>query len=148
MKKLFFIFSLIYIFSFSHSKTNNFGIGVIAGEPTGLTLKYWLDNNSGFDLAIAWSFEKEASFRIHADYLWHFKGIFKNEIKNLFPYLGGGWLVNISERLRIGIRIPLGIEYMFDKIPLEVFLEIAPVINLIPATTLGGNAGLGLRYYF
>lgn len=134
--------------SVSYPEEHKFGIGVIAGEPTGLSMKYWLNQNSGIDFAIAWSFERNASFRLHSDYLWHFRGVFKADLKDLFPYLGFGGLISISQDLRAGLRIPLGIEYFFNSIPLEIFLEIVPVINLFPATSVSGNAGIGIRYYF
>jgi hypothetical protein len=154
MRKRFLLYALAFVvffvaFSFSKSsKPAVFGIGLILGEPTGITLKYWFDNTSAVDMAFAWSFEGKTSFRIHGDYLYHFKGVFNVPGGDLFPYLGAGLCVNISENPVIGIRVPLGLEYFLGAIPLEIFLELVPVVNIYPATRLGGNAGLGLRYYF
>ncbi len=125
-----------------------FGIGIIIGEPSGITLKYWLDKNSGIDLALAWSFEKEASLRIHGDYLWHFKDVLNVPHGEFMPYIGGGLLINISDKAKIGIRVPFGIEYFLSSIPIEIFLELVPVLNIVPATTMGANVGLGIRFYF
>lgn len=125
-----------------------FGIGIIIGEPSGITLKYWLDKTSAIDLALAWSFEKEASFRIHGDYLWHFRDVLNVPHGDLMPYIGGGLLVNISDKAKVGIRVPLGLEYFLNSIPLEIFLELVPVLNIVPATTMGANVGIGIRFYF
>ncbi|MGC8764773.1 MAG: hypothetical protein ACP5QT_02675 [Brevinematia bacterium] len=148
MRKFFLLIFLILFSLSAYSKESNFGIGLIAGEPTGISMKYWIDKNSGIDIALAWSFEREASFRVHIDYLWHFREVFKGEFKDFYPYVGGGALVNISERFRAGIRVPVGAGYLFRSINLEVFLEVVPVVNVFPATTLAGNAGIGVRYYF
>ncbi len=144
------LFCLFYISGFPKEKSNGpFGLGIIIGEPSGLSFKYWMDKNSAFDLALAWSFEKDsAAFRIHADYLWHFLDVFNVPKGKLMPYLGGGALVNVSEKAKVGVRIPFGIEYFFQSVPLEIFLELVPVLNLVPATTFGGNVGLGVRFYF
>jgi hypothetical protein len=33
----------------------DFGLGLILGEPTGLSLKYWFDEERAVDGALAWS---------------------------------------------------------------------------------------------
>lgn len=126
---------------------NSLGVGIVAGEPTGISVKYFFNGNSAVDLVLAWSFERKSSFRVHSDYLYHFSGVFDIPQGKLLLYLGGGAYINISEELTIGARIPIGIAYLFS-FPLEVFLEIAPVLHLLPSTTLGANAGIGIRYYF
>ncbi len=32
--------------------------------------------------------------------------------------------------------------------PIDVFLEIAPIVDLAPATELSVNGGIGIRFYF
>lgn len=50
---------------------DDFGVGVIIGEPTGLSLKYWLDEDYAIDGAAAWSYSENNSFQLHGDYLVH-----------------------------------------------------------------------------
>ena len=50
-----------------------FGAGIIVGEPTGLSLKYFLDRRHAFDVAIDYSLYDSALY-VHADYLLHFSG--------------------------------------------------------------------------
>jgi len=42
----------------------DFGLGIILGEPTGITFKYWASDKAAFDGALAWSFSKEDKFHI------------------------------------------------------------------------------------
>jgi len=50
--------------------------------------------------------------------------------------------------MRVGVRVPVGISYLFDSVPVDLFLEVAPVVDLVPSTGLGWNSGIGIRYYF
>ena|GEM_PF-4406931 len=50
---------------------NGVGLGIIVGEPTGVSAKLWLDGNAGVDAAAAWSVYKYTALHVHADFLWH-----------------------------------------------------------------------------
>ena len=59
-----------------------------------------------------------------------------------------GVRVKLEADIRIGIRVPVGILYLFESVPIDLFLEIVPIFDLYPATEFTANAGLGIRYYF
>jgi hypothetical protein len=46
------------------------------------------------------------------------------------------------------VRIPLGVNYLLEVAPLDVFLEIVPAMRLIKDTELELDAGIGVRYFF
>jgi hypothetical protein len=48
----------------------------------------------------------------------------------------------------MGVRFPFGLNYIFEKQPLEVFYEIAPILDLVPSTKFGLNSAVGVRYFF
>src|SRR4051812_11458789 len=51
----------------------NFGAGVVVGDPTGLTAKWWTGDNRAIDIALAWDLSgADKRVEAHADYLWHF----------------------------------------------------------------------------
>jgi hypothetical protein len=127
-----------------------FGLGVIAGEPTGLTMKYWFSDVTAMDLGAAWSFEDEDSFQLHGDFLFHKFDLFRVDHGELPLYFGVGGRVKIPEHgdTRVGIRIPVGISYLFEDMPIEVFGEIVPVVDVAPSTEFRLNGGIGVRYYF
>ena len=48
----------------------------------------------------------------------------------------------------ISARVPLGISYEFAKTSIELFIEVVPMLDLVPETTVGIAGGAGFRYYF
>ena len=133
--------------SYNHG---NFGIGVILGEPTGLSAKMWTSKNTAFDLGVAWSFSGDGHFHIHGDYLFHNFGLFDVSKGSLPLYFGIGVRMLFRDNAddKIGVRIPIGLEYFFDGVPLAVFGEVVPILDLAPSTEFDINGGLGIRFYF
>ena len=150
----------IIVFLLAASSANartqdDFGIGIILGEPTGLSLKYWIDEEIAVDGALAWSYSENDSFQLHGDYLIHnYEWL---EAREMPVYYGIGARLKFKDsdgRGRnendaiLGIRVPLGITYLFDEAPLDMFFELVPVLDIAPDVDLDLNAALGLRYYF
>jgi hypothetical protein len=48
----------------------------------------------------------------------------------------------------VGIRVPLGLEYLFASPSLGVFAEIVPIFDLSPKTAVDLNGAIGVRFYF
>ena len=48
----------------------------------------------------------------------------------------------------IGVRIPVGLAYMFADAPFDIFVEVVPILDLVPDTDFDLNAALGGRFYF
>lgn len=138
---------------------DDFGIGVILAEPTGLSAKLWLNENEAFDAAAAWSFSDYSSFQFHADYLMHRFDLFRNvdtTVGRPALYFGVGGRLKLGEdngrgnddEDRLGIRVPVGMTYIFAQAPFDVFGEVVPVLDLAPDTELDFNAAIGGRFYF
>lgn len=126
----------------------NFGLGVVLGEPTGISGKLWLGGTSAVDGVLAWSFAQNPAVSVQADYLFHFFDLIAVPKGRLPLYVGVGAAVSISDNPDVGVRIPGGVTYLFDTAPLDVFLEIAPILLLFPATTFDFSGGAGIRFYF
>lgn len=120
-------------------------IGVVLGQPTGLSGKYWLDRRSAVDGVLAWSFSNGGRFEAHADYLYH-PYYFDVPQGDLPLYIGAGAAVYFRDETTIGARIPVGISYIFAEAPLSAFLEIAPIVDLVPSTGFGISGGIGIRF--
>lgn len=125
------------------AQAQGLGIGIIIGEPTGLSAKYHF-GSGGVDLAIAWNVYNN-KLAIHADYHYHLSGI----ADPLLLFVGIGFYVIVWDDFgTAGIRIPLGMEYILKEVPLGFFAEIAPGLDLIPSTDFSLGAALGIRWYF
>jgi hypothetical protein len=48
----------------------------------------------------------------------------------------------------LAFRFPVGLDYLPEATPLDVFLEIVPTLELVPASWLEFDGGIGVRYWF
>jgi hypothetical protein len=104
------------------AQDHGFGMGLILGEPTGLSAKLWTSSDNAFDFAAAWSFKGDGNLLLQADYVWHFFNLMPVPSGKLPLYIGIGGRVILADDPRFGVRIPIGIDYLFAKAPIDVFL--------------------------
>lgn len=159
----FLVMALLALAVTGQAQDRKFGLGLIIGEPTGISLKYYTSADRALDGAIAWRLWRGRAFHIHADHLWHNRSLI-NVSSGSFPlYYGVGVRLQLwndrywyrgrywdddRSRADLGIRFPVGIAYEFANAPLDVFLELVPVLDLIPDTHVEFNGAIGLRYWF
>jgi hypothetical protein len=128
------------------------GLGLVAGEPSGLSWKYWQGSTHALDGALAISSFNDY-FAAHVNYLWHnYKAIKVEQGKMPLYYGVGGALwsgtFHTHDGANLGVRGVVGLEYVFDRAPFDLFLELAPTMYLVPESGLWLHAGLGGRFYF
>jgi len=127
------------------------GLGIIIGEPTGISFKHWLTKTTALDAGLAWSFSNSDALHIHLDYLIHeFDWIQSSDpfASRLNVYYGFGGRAKFETDSRVGARGVIGLVYFFKGAPFDAFLEIAPILDLVPGTDFSLNGGLGARYFF
>lgn len=146
------IFLVFLIFSCTiMAEDGNFGLGIIIGEPTGPSFKLWTGGKTAFAGAAAWSLDKHNSFHLHFDYLVHNFTAIKVQKGELPVYFGIGGRMKFSEGDAddiVGVRIPVGLEYLPAKTPLGIFFELVPVLDLNPETEVDIEGAIGIRYFF
>jgi len=148
MKKIFFI-TIVSLFSIGvFAQDGGLGLGLIFGEPTGLSAKMWTSERTAVDAAIAWSFSTPGWFHVHANFLIHNYDIFTVSTGQLPLYYGVGAYTAFSSEFGLGARVPLGLAYQFEGAPVEVFGEFAPGLALLPALGFYFGGGIGVRYFF
>lgn len=119
------------------------------GEPTGLSLKYWLNESFAVDGGIGASFRHDDGLQLHSDVLWHAFGLIDCPNGKFAPYLGLGMRGKFEEGDdRAGLRFPIGISYMFDSHPIDVFFEVAPIMDFTPDVDGDFNIAVGARFWF
>ncbi len=134
-----------------------FGLGLIVGEPTGLSAKYYLADDTAIDAAIGGAFVGRG-YQVHGDFLWHPWLIDRTASFAMPLYLGLGARIlkrdaggGDADHTRIGLRVPVGLLFDFTRVPLDVFVEVAGILDYRTRGESFGvdlNAGAGIRYYF
>jgi hypothetical protein len=138
-----------------------FGLGVMIGEPTGLTAKIWSGNDVAWALSVGNSYL--GSLRIGADYLWHFNA-FNSNVINMYAGPGlavgigesSGWWYSNRDRtfykepndIGVGIRGLIGINIVPRNTPIEFFGEVGLMVGVLPASHTNVEAAFGIRFYF
>jgi hypothetical protein len=126
-------------------EAGDIGAGVIIGNVTGGTAKFWINNNWALDAGVGLS----RDLILYGDYLWHSWAARPQPTAGKLPlYLGLGGQLRASSPNEFGLRTVAGIGYWLPRNPIEFFLEIVPVFSLHHRGGIDVNAGVGLRYYF
>ena len=128
-----------------------FGAGVILGEPIGASVKYFFNDAMAVDGALGWSGHDHSDIYMHSDVLWHNYDLIPVPRGRLPVYFGAGGLLrlrNSGEDDQFGIGVPVGLSYLFDNAPVDVFAEIGPAIDLTPSLRGEITGGIGIRFWF
>lgn len=152
------------------AEAGKLGMGLLVGEPTGFSAKYWLSDKAAVDggLALHYGYhdhyycdgdyyrrygyydgpcsDRRLRFQMHGDFLWHFD--LPANLPGRLPFNFGLGARLITPYTEVGLRIPLGISYLFDNLPLDIFAELAPVFVFAPYTGGDLDGGVGARFYF
>jgi hypothetical protein len=147
IKYILVLFSILFL-SNVNAQSNGIGLGLIIGEPTGISGKFWTGSTTAFDAGLAWSFIDENAFQIHADYLFHNIRLITVSEGKLPFYYGIGARLKTANEIKVGVRVPLGLAYLFQNLPIDIFVEVVPILDIIPKTDFQINAALGARYFF
>lgn len=157
-----------------------FGLGLMLGEPTGISAKWYLGGKP-FALQFGLGWVDDDGFRdddddglhIHGDVVWHPAILTRNPTFVMPFYLGVGARILDDEDgydcnnngcrfheddTYIGVRVPFGLLMDFNRTPIDIFLEIAIVVDLIELDDDDFddddhdrghlNGSVGVRYYF
>lgn len=146
------------------AQDQGFGLGIMVGDPTGISGKVWTGRDKAVDFGLAWGLWRGGYLHMHADHLFHKMDIINVGTGRLPLHFGpglrlrtwsngrywhrGGYHDHGGTRVSLGVRFPVGLTYLVDGAPVDIFVELAPTLDLMPATYLDIDGGLGVRYYF
>ena len=123
------------------------GAGIGVGNPTGFNFAlrtealHTLSTLAGWDLSAG-------RFHVHGDYQVPFGELNPAEsVLAVTFYAGLGATMDIDNSLGFGARVPVVAAVSFDK-PFEVFVEIAPVIGVLPDVDMNVQGTTGIRGWF
>lgn len=146
---LFFLLSAAFFASSTLSaQDNGFGLGVMVGEPTGISFKNWTGAQTAIAGGATWSFSGQDAIHLHADFIKHQFGDIKVKNGQLPWYYGIGARLALQDDAKVGARIPVGLNYMVKDAPIDIFAEVVPMLNLLPDVDFEAGGSVGVRYYF
>jgi len=134
------------------------GLGLVAGDPSGLSLAYRPPDASAYlQAAAGWSVSDE-NLSFNVDYLYTVTTFASPDDPALtFPvYVGiGGRLrlgqdsaiSEVSRANSVGARIPVGIAFTPQNVAIDVYLEAVPTLIVLPETKIKVGGGIGIRVY-
>jgi hypothetical protein len=144
-----------------------FGLGVVIGDPTGLSAKWWIAQTNALDFGLGfWGYGvnnrcfnngtcsgygyRGGTFNM--DYLWQSNIVRQQAQLDWHVGVGGRavWVGDCGgDCFAAAARAPIGLDLMFNNPNfLEVFFEIAPSFILVPGFWFEIEGGLGVRFYF
>ncbi|MBI1804952.1 MAG: hypothetical protein HY033_12330 [Ignavibacteriae bacterium] len=146
----------------SVAQERKFGLGVIIGEPTGVSAKLWTSSTTAFDFGLGWSvggdrignkydgyYDGGSRVHFHMDYLWHaFDAISSTERFPLYYGIGGRINTGAGYNSSGAVRGVIGIAWMPHETPIDIFLEVVPSLQFTSSTGFAIDAGIGARYFF
>lgn len=133
-----------------------FGFGILLGDPLGVTVKLWTAHDQAFVADFGASYF--GPLRLQGDYLWHFDAFHSYIVK---MYAGPGLALGFGHsddrffddddpnatHVGVGMRVMFGINIIPQRTPIEIFLEVGPMIAFVPSIGVGVDAGAGIRFY-
>jgi hypothetical protein len=138
------------------AEKGSFGVGIVLGEPTGIAAKLYLEDDRAIQGAVGFNFYG-SGIQVNAEYVFHPWIVQERDAFVLPIYLGPGlrFIQYDSGRgednhYAVGLRGVVGMLFDFKEVPLDVFLEIAGVLEYDFTDGFGPalNLGAGVRYYF
>jgi len=154
------IFLMVILAQPAAAQDSGFGMGLILGEPTGISAKLWTSKDNAFDFGLGvglggdrynyeGDYDNSSRIHFHMDYLWHaFNAISSTERFPLYYGVGGRFNSGGGYDPSFGVRGVFGIAWLPHETPIDVFVELVPVFQITPVTGFGFDGGVGIRYFF
>ena len=141
------------------AQTEGIGVGGIVGisnvnapTPVGLSLKGWLTDRQAITGATSFFIGEDDApslWLLQGDLLFHnFNELDVGE-GYLALYVGPGMQLLIREDVEndVALRAPVGLSYLLGSAPVDVFMEVAPTLQLTNPTSLRFDGAFGFRYF-
>jgi hypothetical protein len=151
-----------------------YGVGLMLGDTNGVSGKAWIASTNAIDAGVGdygyglrggcfrdvdgrpicdrgWG---QHGLSVHADYLWQSK-LVQGAAAQLDWHIGAGARTLFLgdpcafDCWDLGVRAPLGLDLTFARPSfLEIFLELAPGLYVVPSAFFAFDGALGARAYF
>ena len=141
------------------ARRTNFGLGIVGGDPTGLTGELVFGRRTSMDFTVGLDTFDDDAVYVAADYLIRVVDLAPRGSVGIPLYLGFGAFVvdydrgNNDDLIVVGPRVPFGLQLDFRAVPLVVFAELAVRFYMISNHERGDDdsdvdGSIGFRIYF
>jgi len=151
-----------------YTSNGKFGLGIELGAPAGLNGKLFLSPSTALNFGVGWLYDNYyrdgEGVHLYLDHLWHPFAITENPTFKLPFYVGvGGAFWSFRDRrddpryddryAALGVRVPVGVSFDFNNIPLDVFAQLTLVVDVYfngyrDRFGPGILGSVGARYWF
>jgi hypothetical protein len=149
-----------------------FGLGVLLGQPVGISMKLFVAPNHAFQLGLGYDLVLRDAGTVTLDYVWHPIPMASTRTLVLTWHIGLGGSLGVwpaghdydcrdgdlvtpgiqpvcrTAWVQPGVRAPLGFEVVLRDVPLELYAEFAPGVLVYPMIEFLAQGGFGVRWYF
>lgn len=155
----------------AQAQTEGTGIGASLGvtnsavafdrNPVGFAAKSWLSDRHAIAGMTSFYIGGDQSsdsaqaggqsyWLLQGDYLFHNFNELEVEEGYLALYVGAGAQLTIFEDAdnQFALRAPIGADYMLGSAPIDIFVEVAPTLNVTDPSALRFDGAIGFRYFF
>ncbi len=126
------------------------GIGIMIGNPSGLSYNYFIDSKISLDGAFGIDQgepDAHLTLLIHDFDILKQTPAFRDLDGDAALYFGLGPRALFADDTEVGLRFVAGISFFPRATPWEIFGEVAPVLRMTPNSGGDLDFGIGLRYY-
>lgn len=143
------LISLVLHIQSQAADQKKFGIGVILGAPTGLSLKYWTNSSVAIQGAVGGG---PGGLVVGADYIEHVEAFTNRSFTFYYGpgvFMGETWGGPKVARSDVGIGVKgvFGVNYIKPNQPFEFSIELGPALLLVPTVGMGVELGVSFRFY-
>lgn len=147
-----------------YSANGTFGLGLELGAPFGLNGKYFLSDDGALNFGIGadgYYRGTRDGLHLYFDYLWHPISLANPPEFQLPFYIGIGgrlWSFDDDDRdvvddgVAFGVRVPIGIAFDLNNIPLDFFIQLTPVLDFYQGyrdnVGFWFDGSIGVRFWF
>ena len=141
-----------------------FGLGLELGGPSGLNGKYFLSDDGALNFGLGANgyvnrYGDRDGIHLYLDYLWHPVSLTNTAAFQLPLYVGIGgrlWSFdygnNNNDGTAFGARVPIGIAFDFNNVPLDIFIQLTPTLDFYRGyrddVGFWFDFSVGIRYWF
>lgn len=149
MKRVILILFALCLTSNAFPQKGDFGMGLILGNPTAFSIKWWTGDRSAIDASLGYHYGNLNHLHLNTDLLLHL-WTFEKEQDLIKIYFGPGAGLGFISDLSVTVRAPVGAGLYLHNIPLELFAELVPLLQIIgPGDSRFLMDGyIGVRWYF